>query len=275
MREELRLPVADAVLPRAGSAESDRAFRQPLGEAPHSRELRRVLRVDEEAHVEVPVTDVAHDRRDETGGVDLRAGLGDTACERARSGRTRRCTNPFAPGRSASAASYAEWRAAQRCRRSSSLRRPREVARAELLRQASDLLSLLSDLTRRSRGTRGRAWARPGRPSPERRLTASIWTSSRSSIRATGIPSWIAPDDTADGVVERGEGAHGRRDRLRGRVDPERHLRDHAERPLRANEEAREVVSRRRLSRPASGYARRVRPPVTTVSERTFSRIAP
>ena len=59
-------------------------------------------------------------------------------------------------------------------------------------------------------------------------------------------------DHRVDGSLDRLERAGRGRDHLRDAEEPERHLGDHPERPLAADEEPRQVVARRRLPRPAA-----------------------
>ena len=59
------LLLADAVLAGAGAAHGDGAMGETGGEAFRRVDLGRVRHVDERAHVEIAVADVADDRRDE------------------------------------------------------------------------------------------------------------------------------------------------------------------------------------------------------------------
>ena len=72
-------------------------------------------------------------------------------------------------------------------------------------------------------------------------------------------------------MVERADrGGH----RLRQRMEPQRHLGDHAERAFGSDEEPRQVVARRGLAGPPPVWI--TRPSAsTTVSPSTFSRIVP
>ncbi len=71
------LAVADAVLAGAGSLSGDRAPHQAVVEVDGALQLVRVVRVDEDREVEVAVADVADDRGDQAGGVEVALGLGD------------------------------------------------------------------------------------------------------------------------------------------------------------------------------------------------------
>ena len=97
-----------------------------------------------------------------------------------------------APGRSASAAYSASWRACHSVSRSSSRVAHSKPQPAVLGRERLHRLAPGRRRAGRCRcEIRRTASARPGSSVFEYRLTASIWTSSRSSIRATGMPSWI------------------------------------------------------------------------------------
>src|SRR4051812_326451 len=75
--QERRLAVAHAVLAGAGAVHGDRAAHEAVVEGLRPLELGRVVRVHEDRQVEVAVADVADDRRDEAGGVDVALGLVD------------------------------------------------------------------------------------------------------------------------------------------------------------------------------------------------------
>ena len=84
-------------------------------------------------------------------------------------------------------------------------------------------------------------------------MQARTCTSSSSSIRATGMPSWIVSitESTAPSIVSNAQVADAITSGMPKSL--QRHLGDHAERALAADEEPRQVVARRRLPRPAAG----------------------
>src|SRR3546814_7300903 len=79
--EEAHLAGADAVLAGAGAAHGKGAHYHALVDALRPRHLLGDVRVDEEGQVEVAVADVAVDRRQHAGGIDVLAGLQDALGE--------------------------------------------------------------------------------------------------------------------------------------------------------------------------------------------------
>ena len=59
--------LADPMLAGAGAAHGDGAVRQAGGKSIRRLDFARIAHVDERAHVEIAVADMADDRRDEAG----------------------------------------------------------------------------------------------------------------------------------------------------------------------------------------------------------------
>ncbi len=73
--ERLAFALADSVLAGAGSLHADRAIAEALDEGQRSRHLLRVRRVDHQRDMEIAVADMADDRRDKAGRLDVLLGL--------------------------------------------------------------------------------------------------------------------------------------------------------------------------------------------------------
>ena len=156
----------------------------------------------------------------------------------------------LAPGRSAHAAKKALCRAAQRRLRSAwsvDHSKSRAPCPSAMARTAS-----ASSATPRSRAVELEAH---GRGHGEVQAGVAVHGVDLRLVEQLGAGDRDAElhelDHGADGGVDRREGGHGGRHRLRDAVDPERELADDAERALAAGEQAGEVVARRALAGPA------------------------
>ena len=88
-----------------------------------------------------------------------------------------------------------------------------------------------------------------GKLVPENAFSAAIVVASRSSQRVTGTPDADQRRRRAARGLDRRERGARDDDVIRNRMQPQRQLGDHAERPFRADDEIRQVVAGRRLDR--------------------------
>ena len=248
--ERRDLALADAVLARAGAAARERVDDQPLDELVGERQLGRIVGVELQADVEVAVAGMAEDGRLEAEALHLGAG------ERDRAGQLgdgdARVRGALVPPR-----------------RGCGHRVGRVVpGRPEL--GSAGRIALVDDLGRSlrlgqlaherqvglDRGLGARRLDEQARALGVVRAAVGVDRRERRGVEQLEPRHGRAGRDDrggrSAGRLDRREGDALRDDVLRDPVEADAHLGDHRERPLRPDEQARQVVAGGRLPRPAA-----------------------
>ena len=79
--KEVDLAIADAMFPGAGAAQRQRPHHHALVELLRFRQFSGLVRVDQECHMEVPVADMADDRRYKRRLSQIGLGFRDALCQ--------------------------------------------------------------------------------------------------------------------------------------------------------------------------------------------------
>ena len=184
--EVLDLPVADAMLTGTGAAERNRALGQATRQLLCGCELLGAVGVDQDGEVEVAVTDVTDEWCQEAGLLEVGLRLLDALLEprdrdadiRDEASRSRPERERGLVGLMPSLPEAATFGRARGCL---------EGSCSELPRDALDLRCLVAHLAVAAMELEEKGW-RKRIVGARRRLIASSWIASSSSIRATGIP---------------------------------------------------------------------------------------
>ena len=241
-------PCSPVQVPSMASARFD----QPVDESFAGLDLGRIVHVHERLNMEVAVADMADDGRDQATSPRCRAWFPRRIRQAARSARRHRSRPTRRPAAGPARPNRRRAAPARASVRSSGFGRPVEGSAGELRRYLAEALRLLLTPAARCRGIRAASSGLSGRVElgmeidrPHLNLVEQFDPRDRNA----GLDRH---DDRVAGRLDARERANPCRDRLGNAVELEGDFGDDAERPLRSDEEAGEVIAGGALAAPGS-----------------------
>ncbi|SPC14782.1 hypothetical protein CO2235_220015 [Cupriavidus oxalaticus] len=251
LHQEALLVQPHAVLAGAGAAHRQRAFDDALVDGLGLGHFLRLVRVDQDRHVEIAVADVADDRAGQGGGVQVLLGFGH-ALGQARDRHAHVGGDRLAAGLELQHRKVGGMARVPQPAAVLGARGPLEALAAVL---GGDLLHGLGLLAHAGLGAV--EFEEQVRGFRQRQVVVPVDGADRQRVDELHARHRHAQLDGLDHGLHRaahaGEGAHRGRDRLRLRVEPHRDLGNDAERAFAADEQAGQVIAGRRLARMRAG----------------------